>query len=87
VSVLLAAGALFVALAVLGGCYAHDKGWFRRKLPDPGVLAQMEAMRVQARIADVANAAEDHMDQFIRERRQGGPEWPTREPDDKDTRW
>ncbi|MFJ9787103.1 hypothetical protein ACIRSS_46540 [Amycolatopsis sp. NPDC101161] len=86
-SALLAAGALFVALAVLGGCYAHDKGWFGRKPPDRGVLAQMEAMRVQARIADVANAAEDHMDQFIRQRRQDGPVWPPTDVDHKDTRW
>lgn len=86
-SALLAAGALFVVLAVLGGCYVHYKGWFSRKQPDPGVLAQMEAMRVQARIADMANAAEDHMDVFLRQRRQGGPAWPTREPDDKGARW
>jgi hypothetical protein len=87
VSVLLAAGAVLLALAVLGGCYAHDKGWFRRKPLPPGVLAQMEAMRLQAQIADTANAAEDHMDQFIRQRRQDGPVWPSREPDGKDTRW
>ena len=82
------AGALFVALAVLGGCYAHDKGWLRRKPPPSNVLAEMEVLEAAARLRELFNATEDHMDVFIRERRQQqGPVWPAREPDDRDTRW
>ncbi|MFD8492284.1 hypothetical protein [Amycolatopsis sp. NPDC059657] len=86
----LAVGAIVVALAVLGGFYLHDLGRFLSRPPDPSVLAEMEAMQTAARIAHLTNAAEDHMDVFIRERQQhqkGRPQWPQEDTDERTGPW
>jgi hypothetical protein len=70
--------AMFVAaIAVLSLCYLHSTGRLRRKPLAPALLVEMEAMQTAARIQAMTNAAEDHMDRFIRERRQyTAPQWP-----------
>lgn len=57
--------------------------WWNAEPPSPGISAEMEAMEAAARMHSMTNAAEDHMDVFIRERRRAATGESVTEPTDE----
>ncbi|MGW4130203.1 hypothetical protein [Amycolatopsis japonica] len=70
----LPAGFLLLTLAAVAllGASGVRLPSFRRTPVAPHLQAEAEAMEAAARIRETANAAEDHMDVFLREHRSGG---------------
>ncbi|MYW94946.1 hypothetical protein G3I59_31195 [Amycolatopsis rubida] len=62
---------IFAVVALLGAAGVRLPS-FRRTPVALHLQAEAEAMQTAARIRETANAAEDHMDVFLRERRSDG---------------
>lgn len=63
---------LTLAVVALLGAWSVRPPSFRRTPVAPHLRAEAEAMQTAARIREMTNAAEDHMDRFLRERRSDG---------------